>query len=253
MTKSFAAGAAPKALIAALALLACACSTPLASRRAQVLEKGEVEFLVVPAAIAAVDLKSGSAAPLANLEGSVRFGILEHVDAQLRVDQFITPEVSAGWQLIGDPKLNEFAVTVTGGAKFGLLPVSDSFGEFHPNISVPLQILVDIPIGEEAAIYGGSRTILGARFDGADGSAVAVTPGFVLGVSVPFGAFKLQPEIAANVPIQTAGSPLYGAGLAFFVVGIGVGGQFDIAALKPPKPAEPAPTPTTPAPDPLDK
>ncbi len=234
-------------LVAVLASICGACSTPVALRRAQVLEKGEVEIIVAPlAAVAVSDTPFpllGPVAPLANIEGSIRFGAFKDVDVQLRFDPMLSPEISAGYQLIGDPGKNEFALTVTGGTRFGLVP----FGALVPivNLNFPVQLLADIPVGDEAAIFLGLRTITGVLFVQNSSGNVFFTPGVVAGVSLPFGPILLQPEIAASMPIHLAGDLNTNGGIAgeraYVAVALAAGWQFDLADLKKPKTEDQAP------------
>lgn len=238
-------------LLLSLAVVVCAssCASPLASRRAQVLEKGEVEMIVVPTAIVTGGLVEEDGArfpvlPLPHVEASVRFGIFDRVDMQLKVDEALFPELAFGWQVIGDPTKNEFALTVGAGAKLAVFPLSPQGGA--GNISVPLQLLVDVPVGEEGAIYFGTRTIVGVAFGVTDtGDAggdvdsrggLAVTPGLVVGLSLPIGAFLLQPELAANAPIGFGTTQIpparEGLSVGYVALGVGVGARFDLQDLR---------------------
>lgn len=225
------------------ALLASACSTPLASRRAQVLEKGEVEFVAVPTAVLLAvpetPTVAGALIPLPHVEGSVRFGIFDRADLQLKVDEALFPEIAFGYQIIGDPHVNEFAMTFTAGAKvaFFAVPVYNVAG--GGNVSMPLQLLFDVPLGEEAALYFGTRTILGTAFavsnqsSGSVGSGgLAVTPGLVVGASIPFGWLLFQPELAANYPIALTGDGTGAGNAGYIALGLGVGTRFDLEDMR---------------------
>lgn len=226
------------------AVCATGCSTPLASRRAQVLEKGEVEFVAVPTAVLATlpDAPAGTSPviPLPHVEGSVRFGIFDRADLQLKVDEALFPELAFGYQILGDPHVNEFAMTFTAGAKVAFFVVpSFGFGSNvgAGNISMPLQLLFDVPLGEEAALYFGTRTILGSAFASSSGDAASgglvVTPGLVVGASIPFGWLLLQPELAANYPIPVGDSQgLSDTGGGFIALGVGVGTRFNLDDMR---------------------
>ncbi len=226
-------------LAAVAAVFASACSTPLASRRAQVLEKGEVEFVAVPTAVlATIPSDEGpGVVPLPHIEGSVRFGIFDRADLQLKVDEALFPELAFGYQIIGDPHVNEFAMTVTAGAKVAYFGVPAGLGNSGGNVSVPLQLLFDVPLGDESALYFGTRTILGTAFATASGTSASggliVTPGLVVGASIPFGWLLLQPELAANYPIPVGDSTgLADTGGGFIALGLGVGTRFNLDDMR---------------------
>ena len=225
-------------LVVFAALLSSACSTPLASRRAQVLEKGEAEFIAVPAAVVIASPGVEGFGGLPHVEGSVRFGIFERTDVQLKIDEALFPELSFGYQILGDPHVNEFAMTVTAGSKVAVLPTTfgvavlpTTFGTVG-NVSVPLQLLFDIPITDEGALYFGTRTILGAVFyvgGGGGAAGLAVTPGVVVGASIPFGIFVLQPEVAGNYPLAVPGGQ---SKRGYVAIGLGLGARFDLSTMR---------------------
>lgn len=192
-------------LIAALAL-ATACSTPLASRRARVQQKGTAELSAVPALDATIFSLNGLP-PVPHLEGSARFGIMDRTDVQLKIDELLTPEIAVGYQFIGDPARNDFALTLTGGVRPGFTAAGGGlFPGLAPNISVPLQLLVDIPLYDDACLTAGTRNIIGYSFPlGGDtaGTGLAVSPGLLVSASFPFGErYFVRPELAANVSFQ---------------------------------------------------
>jgi hypothetical protein len=192
-------------LVVALTL-AAACSTPLASRRARVQQKGTAELAAVPALDATIFSLRGLP-PVPHVEGSVRFGILDRTDVQLKIDELLTPEFAVGYQLIGDPSRNDFALTLTGGVRPGFTAAGGGLlPGLAPNISVPLQLLIDIPLYDDACLTAGTRNIIGYSFPlGTDttGAGLALSPGLLVSASFPFGErYFVRPERAANVSFQ---------------------------------------------------
>lgn len=265
------------AMVVAVAGLA-GCSTPLSLRGARVLEPGEVEVLVSPQAqlgYAPQGLVQSSTRlyPLAWGELSGRFGIAERMDLQLRIDPSIIPEVSVGYQLLGDPARNDdLALTLTGGLK--LAPAALAFGAGYANL--PLQVLVEAPVNDVVAFTAGVRVIpnLLALFNGSGGVGFGIAPGLVGGIRVKLGAFVLQPELglSGNFPIagvDASGINEYvGIQNVAATFGLNFGGQFDfrtpapapppaanaLPALEPiePTPIEPTPPTTTAPPAPVE-
>lgn len=232
---------------------ATGCSSPLASRRAQVIEPGELELSFVPyveaTAIVAAPTFPG-AYPFA--EASARFGLVDRLDVQLKVDPTIIPEVSVGYQLVGDPSKNELAFTLTGGVKPSvfLFPGVGAVGL----ITTPIQAIVDVPVGETAVLVGGVRAIPAVLFAGGPsatgGSAFTIAPGGFAALHFDLGPFFFRPEIAMNGVI-----PLFAAsgleatpfapqlGTINVAASVGVGGVIDFGKKKP--------APTTDASEPI--
>lgn len=210
-----------------LLCLSAGCATPLASRRAQVLEKREVEMVIVPAGVLAID-DQGRQLVVPHVEGSIRFGVFDDVDVQLKFDESLIPELVVGWQFVGDPRVNEFAMTITAGGKVGILPPWSTYSgsdALNGNLSLPFQLLIDLPVGEESALYFGTRTILGSSF-GLSGTSVAVTPGLLVGLSLNLGGFILQPEVGVNAPVFLSGGSVGLDAAVFAAVGVGFGSRF---------------------------
>lgn len=241
--------------LAVTSLVSTGCSSPLASRRAQVMEPGELELAFVPyveaTAIIAAPQFPG-AYPFA--EASARFGLVDRVDVQLKVDPTIIPEVSVGYQLVGDPSKNELAFTITGGVKPSvfLFPGVGAAGL----ITTPMQAIVDVPVGDTATVVAGLRIIPALLFAGGPsatgGSAFTVAPGAFAALHFDLGPFFFRPEIAMNGVI-----PLFAAsgleatpfvpqlGTLNIAASVGVGGVIDFGKKKPEAAIDPA-TPIVP-------
>lgn len=207
-----------------------ACATPLANRRAQVLEEGETEVVVVPQWQASNALGSFGFTTFPYVEASYRTGLGGNADLQLKIDPSFAPEIALGYQLIGDPSENDVAVTLTGGIKPFLFGVGG--GIF--NIAMPLQAIVDFPLGEKNAFYVGARVIpafVGSTFSG--GGGFALSPGGFMGISLDTGGFLLQPEIAFSSTVVgsglIAGSNTNLLSNQSVTIGIGFGGRFGVS------------------------
>jgi hypothetical protein len=243
------------AFVLAVCNIAAACSTPLSLRGARVMEPGEFEVLASPqlqgaSPFVGVGSSSLVAPPLVFpwIEGSLRFGLFDRADLQLRFDPTLLPEVSMGYQLVGDPaKDDQLAVTVTGGAK--VTPVSVA-GVGTVWWNTPLQVLVDLPLGEMFGVMGGLRIIPNgfvAFGGGAGGGVFGVAPGAVIGARMKVGSFVLSPEFAvsANFPFfgvaATSGATFgtTGVGQASGTFGLNIGGQFGGPAKTVAPPAAP--------------
>jgi hypothetical protein len=222
---------------------AAGCSSPLASRRAQVVEPGELEVAFIPyveaTAIIAAPQFPG-AYPFA--EASARFGLVDRLDVQLKVDPTIIPEVSVGYQLVGDPAKNDFAFTLTGGVKPSvlLLPGVGAAGL----ITTPVQAIMDVPLGETSALVAGVRMIPAVLFAGGPsstgGSAFTIAPGGFAALHFDIGPFFFRPEIAMNgvVPLFAASgleaTPFVPQlGTINIAASVGVGGVIDFGKKKP--------------------
>lgn len=252
-------------LAAALSVgcLGMGCSTPLSLRGARVMEPGEVEVIVspqlqVPAVVGTGGGQSSAVAlqPFGWVEASARFGLVDRLDMQLRLDPSIVPEVSVGYQLLGEPARNDdFALTLTAGIK-------PSFLLLAANVSVPLQVLVEMPFNDVFAFTGGLRLIPSVFTIFGAGNIFAFAPGATAGVRLKAGGFVLQPELGLSgyLPVgAVAGGQNVGfLGQGFAVgsvaatIGVSLGGQFD---FRPPQPApapvaEPNPQPAAEAPAP---
>lgn len=232
-------------LVAGFSVTATAtgCSSPLASRRAQVIEPGELELAFVPyveaTAIVAAPTLPG-AYPFA--EVSARFGLVERLDLQLKVDPTIIPEVTLGYQLVGDPAKNELAFTLTAGVKPSvfMFPGLGAAGL----ITTPMQAIVDVPVGDTATLVAGVRVIPALLFAGGPsatgGSAFTVAPGAFGALHFDLGPFFFRPELAMNGVI-----PLFAAsgleatpfapqlGTINIAASVGVGGVIDFGKKKP--------------------
>lgn len=213
------------ALAAVAVASAAACSLPLASRRAQVLEPGELEASVGAAGgVLFTEIAGGSFSssylPAFGSQASARFGLIPRIDLQLRLLDVLVPEVSAGWQLVGDPAANDFAVTLTGGVgpnfSVGFSNATGVFGAL--GLFIPVQLLVDVPVGDGALTFGARAIGAGSRLEvnGTSSYSFVLTPGVTAAWTVPLGhGFFIRPEIAASVPLFT-GAPL---GTSSLVVG----------------------------------
>jgi hypothetical protein len=216
-------------------LVTTSCASPMALRGARVLERGEVEVL------ASVQMLTGpvreealiepavspSFAKSITPEVSLRTGIAERVDLQLRLTPMWLPELSGGVQLLGDPARNDdIAVTLTGGVR----PSYPSDAGYI--LAFPAQLLVEVPMSDTISLTGGARVNTFASV-GQQIDLVGVSPGAVGGVRVHWGNLVVQPELAFAAGIGAFGVGYTGTSstpssmLASF--GLNVGGQFDFA------------------------
>lgn len=238
-----------RVMILLAVLVTTSCASPLSLRGARVLEPGEVEVLASPQVQFGVaeDEHGFSFKP----ELSARFGLVDRVDLQLRVDPTLIPEVSAGYQVLGDPRRDDdLALSVTGGAKVGV----EYYGSGFTFAAVPLQMLLEVPLTDVIAFTGGLRGSLVAiaplstrnQFFGAadDAEPFGATLGAMAGLRVKTGALVLQPELGVAGGVGGYGAGAVGPARAAFVatVGLTLGGQFDLAApasapSRPPSPA----------------
>jgi hypothetical protein len=252
-------------LVVCVGVLGAGCSTPLALRGARVLEPGEVEVLFSPQVQLPVVVGTGggqsSAAaiqPFGWAEASARFGLIDRLDLQLRLDASIVPEVSVGYQLLGDPARNDdFALTLTAGVKPSFLIVA-------ANVNVPLQVLVEVPFNDTFAFTGGLRMIPSVFSIFGAGNIFAFGPGAVAGVRIKTGNFVFQPELGLSgylpVGAESGGQSIGFLGQGFAVgtvaatVGLTLGGQFDFRPPQPPRAPEVAaePNPQPASTDPID-
>jgi hypothetical protein len=222
-------------------ILMSACSSPLASRRAQVMEPGELEISVVPYGEAsAVVAKGTPPQPFAYPSGEItaRIGIVERMDLQLKVDPTIIPEFNVAYQVLGDPSKNEFALTLSGGVKPSVifLPIAGVVVGAGL-ITTPLEAIVDVPLNDHAVIVVGTRIIPAYIFANAGVSgvgALTVAPGVFGALHIGNDQFFFRPELAVNgvIPLiassGTTTSPLLGTAGSFNIAaGLGVGMTFD--------------------------
>jgi hypothetical protein len=178
---------------------------------------------------------------LPNLELSGRFGVVKDVDLQLRLDTFLYPEVAVGYQFLGSQlDADSVAASVAIGGRFYAVPALG--GQFDGNLSVPVMVLVDIPIGP-ATLTLNSRNIVGILVG--QGGSLSVTPGFSAAATFPYGdsPLFLRTEIGANYPILLAGEKNLSANaIAFYGGSIGIGYTFGTPKAldaSPPKTPEP--------------
>jgi hypothetical protein len=250
-------------LVLSVFALSAACATPLSMRNARVVEKGEVEVLVSPQAQLSyqiIDGKLRGPQPLPWGEASLRFGVADNLDLQLRFDPGVLPEISAGYQLIGDPaKDDDMAVSVTGGLKPALGALGDTSVVYA---SAPLQVLADIPLAPGFFLTGGLRVIPNMTILN-DNIGFGVAPGVTGGLRFVLADFLvIHPELAVsgNIPFlgsavvaDSFGQPSANIGFLSATMGFNVGGTFDFRPKEPERPAvvEPEPTPAlAPAPAP---
>ena len=210
-----------------------ACSTPLSLRGARVMEQGELEVIASPQVnVDVLSVVDGHEPPLGLLiapELSARFGIADRVDLQLRVDKTVLPEVSVGYQLVGDPtRDDDFALTVTGGLKPSWLLSREVF------LSAPVQLLAEVPFNKDVALTGGLRVVAGAGLDNNSDAVVAVSPGVTAGVRWRMGPFVFHPEIgvatalaSGDYKVQFVSATLVPRPLLAASLGLNVGGVFD--------------------------
>ncbi len=246
-------------LLVSVFTLSAACATPLSMRSARVVEKGEVEVLVSPQAqlsYQAVNGRLNGPSPIPWGEASVRFGVADNLDLQLRFDPAVLPEVSAGYQLVGDPaRDDDLAVSITGGFKPA---VGGLDGSSIIYASAPVQVLADIPLAPGFSLTGGVRVIPNLTVVN-NSVGMGVAPGFTGGLRFVLADFLVvHPELAVsgNVPFFGTASPGTGLGqpnvnVGFLsaTAGFNVGGTFDFRRTpERSTPVEPAvaPTPTTP-------
>jgi hypothetical protein len=216
-------------VVASVVACGVSCSLPLSSRRAQVLEPGELEASAAGSGgalfgNAAVGSFTSSYVPALGMNASLRFGLVERIDLQLRVLDLLVPEVSAGWQLIGDPTKNDLALTLTGGVGpvfgFGFSSATGTVTQF--GAYVPLQLLVDVPVGDGALTFAFRGVTSGSRTDGGGATAygLSIAPGLTASWTVPLGGgVFVRPEVAGNVPIPVVTTGAQDVG------GQGQGGQ----------------------------
>ncbi len=240
--------------VVAAAMMVTACASPMSLRGARVLEPGEVEVLAsLQGQAGLADDGAGALYDVATVhpEVSVRFGLVDRVDLQLRVDPTVLPEVSAGYQVLGDPQRDDdVALTLTGGLKVGV----EYYGTTYTYAAVPLQVLVDVPLSDELAFTGGARVNLLAFAPESKPSGIftparsaepfGIAPGVVAGLRWKRGALVLQPELGVATGIGGYGAGAVGPARSLVVasLGLNVGGQFDFAAPapRPPRPSTPA-------------
>jgi len=244
----------------AVVAFSTACATPLSMRTARVVEKGAIEVLVSPQAQLSYQISQGNLTgpiPFPWGEASLRFGVADNLDLQLRFDPGVLPEVSVGYQLVGDPaRDDDLAVSVTGGVKpaFGIL----GSGIFYA--SAPLQVLADFALAPGLSLTGGLRVIPNMTLISGN-VGLGVAPGFTGGVRLVLAdVFVVHPEFAVsgNVPLLGAaspggiGQPSLGSGFLSATLGFNVGGTFDFRRAPERSPVvEPAPAPTPePTPEP---
>jgi hypothetical protein len=245
-------------LAALVPVVTAGCSSPLASRRAQVLEPGELEVSLVPyvegTKVFAQGSTSYSPVDLAypSGEATARFGVMERVDVQLKVDPTIIPEVNVAVQAVGDPSKDEFALTFSGGVKPTIVAMPGFAGGL---ITVPLEVIADIPISDALIAVAGARVIpayLFATSLGAGGGTFTIAPGVFGAVHMKLGdTFFVRPELAINGAIPLVGNALgqttvlAGQGNTVNVAAsLGVGATFDFGKKAAPSAdAPPAPLP----------
>ena len=223
------------------AAMTMACSTPLSLRGARVMQPGELEVIVSPQVrVDVLTLVKDERPPRKDLvvftpEVSARFGIADRLDLQLRVDQTILPEVTAGYQLVGDPgRDDDVAVTVTGGFKVTWLGWRDAF------LNIPVQLLVDVRLNNAVALTGGLR-VVGMGGVGVGGPVIGVAPGVTGGVRFTAGRFVIHPELGVSTDFASGdfvvqfitANPVPRPLLAA-TFGLNVGGTFDFR--EPPTP-----------------
>jgi hypothetical protein len=205
-----------RAALAVLSLLSVGCSTPLSLRRAQVLNRGQAEVMVSPqfqvgmladnvGQISTPFFDSGGRLSGGRVFGwgemSARFGVAERMDLQLRVDPSLLPEVVVGYQFLGETGVNATrAATVTVGLKVGAPGLFGSALQ-QPVVSIPVQLLYDLPLGEHAVLVTGLRVI--PNLTGGD---VGIAPGAVAAVSFGgTGPWRFQPEVAVSANVMGLG------------------------------------------------
>lgn len=216
------------ATVLVMAMAVCAgCSSPMAMRSARVLEPGEVEVLVAGEGTLAYDVKNDRNLQLVSAQGSVRAGIIDRLDAQVRwttSSWTMVPEVSAGLQFVGDPtRDDDIAVTATAGVR----PFVNS-----AVLTFPLQLLAEVPINDQASLTGGLRVI--PLLGGANG----IAPGITVGFRSRLGPVVVQPELAfagnftQGLPITDGERSVLidDQALVAGTFGISLGGQFDFFA-----------------------
>jgi hypothetical protein len=222
------------ACLVTLGVLGSACSTPLGNRTARVVPVGQFEAsgsatgfgFVGPASTSQFSVPTA----MPGLEVAGRFGLADRVDAQLRLDTFLYPEFALGYQFLGDPKANDFAASVVVGGRFFVFPLGG--GAASGNLSLPVSLLLDIPVGP-ATLTLGSRNIIGVGIGGSIGgtSSLTLTPGLTLGGTMPIADTGLfvRGELGANMPILLAGDTNFiggGNNVAFYAASVGVGYMF---------------------------
>lgn len=195
--------------IAVLSLLSVGCSTPLSLRRAQVLNRGQAEVMVSPQfqvgrlADKLGMLESGAGNVFGWGELSARFGVMDRVDVQLRVDPSLLPEVAVGYQFAGQTGVSATsATTVTAGVKVGAPGLFMSSEADRAVLSIPLQLLHDHPLGEHVVAVVGLRVIPSINkgdFSLAPGAVAALSFGGT-------GPWRFQPELAVSTTFIGLGS-----------------------------------------------
>lgn len=222
---------------AVLSLLSVGCSTPLSVRRAQVLNPGQAEVMVSPqfqvgTLADSVGQFNGSYSEETGAQGgrvfgwgelSARFGVAERMDLQLRVDPSLLPEVAVGYQFQGRTGTSiTHAATFTAGIKLGAPGLlGNSLGSGGFLLSIPLQLLCDIPLGEHAVLVAGLRLIPNAYF-----GSWNFAPGAVAALSFGgTGPWRFQPEVAvsanflgvgrSDVDLKVAPSVTFGANFGY--------------------------------------
>ena len=127
-----------------LAVLASACSFS-AAQTARTNGKGNVQVGLEPGA--AIGIAGGAAGAIPNLDVAVRYGVSDKVDIGGRLG-------SAGLEL-----QTKFQLTPDDGTIVSLAPRVSAFalgvvGAGATYVSVPVPVLIDIPVGESALVLG---------------------------------------------------------------------------------------------------
>ncbi len=145
------------------------------SRRAQIIEPGDVEILLMAGpVVTTIEHDDIPAIPGAWVTGSLRTGLMNRVDLQFVLDPWMIPEVHIGVGLIQRPA---FALSVSGGFKLMYAPFSlgDVAEASIRTISFPINVLADIKL------FGDSTLTLGVRYIGGSGNVAVST--FLLDVA----------------------------------------------------------------------
>lgn len=208
-----------------LPLLTTACLSPLVSRRAQVMEPGELEVAVLP--IGAAWQRNNSFGPAAYARASARFGLVDRLDMQVVLDPSILPEVAFAYQFLGDPSRNDLALTFGVGFKPTYAALGDTSGG---NLALPAQVLLDVPLGANTSLTLGARAVTGYVFGGSFGSSTmgwVVAPGASVGLSIEWGWFFVRPELAANGPLLLTRGAEDNVPPGLLTASLGIGAVFD--------------------------
>jgi len=197
---------------------------PMVLRRADTVPVGEVEVVLAPALVAnrgKVEPTFTRAFTYAETGNeffpslSIRTGLSQKSDLQLKLDPFLFPEANVAFKLL-DKGLK---VSFMGGAK--LVAFGKGAGKTRL-FFLPLTFMIDVPVGP-FMLYGAGGLTTGISFF-EEGPSCIFQPRVALGLYIPITPhFFVAPEIAAQ---QSLGGPRSQAAIgnvvSAFALGLGL-------------------------------